>query len=208
MATAGRARGVEPAHGAAPPVSHWRHSPEPTEHGMVRPKRLAPMAEQNPDAVTLNTLHEDLRGGFAAMRTGFGDLKVEIADLKGEITDLKGGTRTGFADLKATLVAGFRSLPGWESAEEMIRLLREGNRLQEERFTQLDLRIREQHLEIQQVLHAVVEGQRVLVDEVRGLAGEIRGLSGEIRGLSVDIKALIARLDALIKGRGDGGPTT
>ena len=93
------------------------------------------MAERHPGDVTLGTLHEDLTAGFAEMRSGFADLKV-------------------------TLVTGFRSLPSRESSEEMVRLLREGNRLHEERFTQLDLRIREQHLETQQILHAVVEGQR------------------------------------------------
>ena len=126
------------------------------------------MAEPHPGDVTLGTLHEDLTAGFAEMRSGFADLKV-------------------------TLVTGFRSLPSRESADEMIRLLREGNRLHEERLTQLDLRIREQHLEIQQTLHAVVEGQRSLIE-------------GQ-RSLSADIKALIARLDALIRGRGDGEPT-
>ena len=84
------------------------------------------MAEGNPD-VTLETLHDDLTAGFA---------------------DLKGELRTGFADLKVTLIAGFRSLPGREASEEMIRLLREGNRIQEERFTQLDLR----HLTIAPVI--------------------------------------------------------
>ncbi len=143
------------------------------------------MANQIPQDVTLRTVHEDLTAGFA--------------DLKGEIGDLKGEMRSGFADLKATLIAGFRGLPSRESSEEMVRLLREGNRLQEARFTQLDLRIREQHLEVQQILHAVVDGQRILINEVRTLAGEVRNLSGEI-------KALIARIDALIKGRGDGGP--
>ncbi len=94
--------------------------------------------------------------------------------------------RSGFTDLKTTLITGFGSLPTRESSEEMVRLLRENNRLQEERFTQLDLRIREQHLQIQQVLRAVAEGQRALHE---------------------DIRALIARLDALINGRGDGAPT-
>jgi len=58
------------------------------------------MLERNPDDVTLNTLHEDLTKGFAEMRSEFGDLK-------------------------ATLIAGFRSLPTRESSEEMVRLLRE-----------------------------------------------------------------------------------
>ena len=161
------------------------------------------MTELNPDAVTLNTLHDDLQSGFGEMRAGF-------------------------TDLKATLVAGFRSLPSRESSEEMVRLLRESNRLQEERFTRLDLRSREQHLETQQVLHALVEGQRLviegqralvdgqrvlvegqraLVESQRALNDQVRTLSAEIRDLSSDIKALIARIDALIKGRGNGGPT-
>ena len=140
------------------------------------------MAEQNPGEVTLNTLHDDLRSLHDDLRSGFGEM------------------RTGFADLKATLVTGFRSLPSRESSEEMVRLLRESNRLQEERFSQLDLRIREQHLETQQVLHAVVEGQRLLVDGQRLLVESQNSLSA-------DIKALIARIDALIKRRGDGGPT-
>jgi len=133
--------------------------------------------------VTLETLHDDLAVGFADLK---GEMRAGFADLKGEM-------RAGFGDLKATLVAGFVSLPRRESSEEMVRLLREGNRLQEERFTQLDLRIREQHLESQQVLHAILEGQRVLIEG--------------LRGLSTDIKALIARLDALIQGRGNGEPT-
>ena len=125
------------------------------------------MTERNPDDITLNTLHEDLTTGFAEMRSGF-------------------------AEIKTTLIAGFRSLPTRESSEEMVRLLREANRLNEERFTQFDLRLREQHLETQQVLHAVAEGQRQLVESQRSL--------------SADIKALIARLDALIRGRDNGEP--
>ena len=163
------------------------------------------MTEGNPAEITLTTLHEDLTAGFTDLkdevRSGFTELKGEMrsgfAELKGEMrsgfTELKGEMRSGFGDLKATLVAGFRSLPSRESSEEMVRLLREGNRLNEERFTQLDLRIREQHLETQQVLHALVEGQRLLID-------------GQ-RSLSMDIKALVARLDALIRGRGNGEPT-
>jgi hypothetical protein len=129
------------------------------------------MAEPTPEDVTLNTLHEDLKVGFA-------DLKGEV---RGGFTDLK----AGIADLKVALVAGFGNMPTREDSQEMIRLLRENNRIHEERFTQLDLRIREQHLEIQQVLRTVAEGQRILHE---------------------DIRALIARIDALIKGRGDGSP--
>lgn len=145
------------------------------------------MADADRRDVTLGTLHEDLTAGFADLKgeiqTGFGEMRAGFADLKGEM-------RSGFADLKTTLVAGFRSLPSRESSEEMVRLLREGNRLHEERFTHLDVRLREQHIEIQQVLHAVVEGQRLLIE-------------GQ-RVLSADLTALIARIDALIRGRGDG----
>ena len=154
-------------------VTFWRHVRWTASSGTVD--------DVGPD-VTLETLHDDLAVGFADLK---GEMRAGFADLKGEM-------RAGFGDLKATLVAGFVSLPRRESSEEMVRLLREGNRLQDERFTQLDLRIREQHLESQQVLHAILEGQRVLVDG--------------LRGLSTDIKALIARLDALIQGRGNGEP--
>ena len=130
------------------------------------------MANSEPEQVTLTTVHEDLRAGFA---------------------DLKGEMRAGFADLKVTLITGFQSFPTREQNEEMIRLLRENNRIQEERFTQLNIRIREQHLETQQVLHALVDGVRIL--------------SEEVRHLSADIKALIVRIDGLIKGRGDGSPS-
>ena len=130
------------------------------------------MANPEPEEVTLTTVHQDLRAGFA-------DLKAEM--------------RAGFADLKVTLITGFQSFPTREQNEEMIRLLRENNRIQEERFTQLNIRIREQHLETQQVLHALVDGVRIL--------------SEEVRHLSADIKALIARIDGLIKGRGDGSPS-
>ena len=81
----------------------------------------------------------------------------------------------------------------------MIRLLREGHRLQDTRFTQLDGRIREQHLETQQVLHALVEGQH-------GLTTEVRTLTTEVKGLSTDIKGLVGRIDALIRGRNNGEP--
>ncbi len=134
------------------------------------------MSNSGPDEVTLNTVHEDLQTGFAHLEQGF---RAGFAELKSEV-------RTGFADLNVTLISGFQALPTRESSEEMVRLLREKNRIDEERLTQLDVRIREQHLEIQQVLRAVVEGQR---------------------NLAVDMKALVARLDALIRGRGDGSPT-
>lgn len=150
------------------------------------------MAGPDRQDVTLNTLHDDLTAGFADLQgevqTGFGDLRGEM---RAGFADLKDEMRSGFADLKTTLIAGFRSLPSRESSEEMVRLLRGANRLHEERFTQLDVHIREQHLEVQQVLHTVVEGQRLLVEGQRTLVG--------------DLTALIARIDALISRRGDGG---
>src|SRR5947207_5472679 len=85
-------------------------------------RRDCPMAERHPQDVTLSTLHEDLTAGFAEMRTGFEDLKGEM---RSGFADLG----SGVADLKTTLIAGFRSLPSRESSEEMVRLLREGNRL-------------------------------------------------------------------------------
>ena len=75
-----------------------------------------------------------------------------------------------------------------------------------ESFTQLDLRIREQHLETQQVLHALVEGQRQLVEGQRQLVEGQRLLLDGQRSRSADIKALIARIDALIKRRDNGEP--
>ena len=147
------------------------------------------MTDRGSDDVTLRTLHDDLADGFTDMRSGFADMRSGLGDLRSAFADM----RSGLGDLKVALVTGFRGLPTRESSEEMVRLLREGNRLNEERFTQLDLRVREQHLEIQQVLRAVVDGHRLLID-------------GQ-RSLSADLKALIARLDALIRGRDNGEPT-
>jgi hypothetical protein len=144
------------------------------------------MADENPEEVTLNTLHEDLKDGFA--------------DLKGEVRD-------GFADLKTTLITGFRNMPTREDSQEMIRLLRENNRTQEGRFTQLDLRIREQHFELQQALRVLADSNRGIAEGVRGIADGVRALLEGQRALHEDIRALIARLDALIKGRGDGEPS-
>lgn len=115
------------------------------------------MAEPKPEDVTLNTLHQDLKGGFT-------DTKSAIADLKGEVRAGFGDLKAGIADLKVTLVAGFRNMPTREDSQEMIRLLREANRTQDERLTQLDLRIREQHLENQQVLRGIADGIRALLD--------------------------------------------
>ncbi len=79
------------------------------------------MVEPKPEDVTLNTLHGDLKDGFA---------------------DLKQGVQTGFADLNGEVREGFSDL---EDNQGIIWLLREANRSQAERLTQLvHLRIREQ----------------------------------------------------------------
>jgi hypothetical protein len=105
------------------------------------------MIDQNPE-VTLNTLPEDLRAGFA-------DLKV------------------GLADVKATLITGFRSLATRESNEGMVHLPRERIRILAYRppeLDALDARIREQALELQQVLRALAEETQRFKD--RGTQGE------------------------------------
>ena len=147
------------------------------------------MSESNPNDVTLHTLHADLTAGFAGVRAEM---------------------RAGFADVKTTLIAGFRGLASRESAEEIVRLLRQANRLSEERFTQLDVRTREQHLETQQVLHALAENQRRLDESHRRLVEgqqrldeSHRLLTEEQRSLSAHLKALI---DAMLGRRTDGQP--
>ncbi len=104
------------------------------------------MADPTPKDVTLNTLHEDLTGGFA-------DLKGEV---RGGFADLK----VGIADVKVTLVAGFRNMPTREDSQGMIRLLRERIRILKRRPRQiraLDARIREQSLVLQEILRALSE---------------------------------------------------
>ena len=117
---------------------------------------------------------------------------------------------------------------------ESTLLLREGNRLNEERFTRLDITLREQTLETRGVLHDVtvsrrqivasqqpmvesqqqlveshrrlVQEQRVLSSDVRELSADRRDLHADMRALSVDMRALIARIDALIGRGGNGAP--
>jgi hypothetical protein len=132
------------------------------------------MAEGDPEG-TLNVLHADL-----------GDVKDAISDVKGAIGDVKGA----IGDLKTTMIAGFAGMPTRESSDEMIRLLRENNRIQDARLTQtdsrvaqLDLDIHEQHARTQQTLAALSESQQ---------------------GLTMEIHALIRRIDALIRGRNNG----
>ena len=81
------------------------------------------MADETSNPVTLNTLHEDL----GSLRQ---DIEGVREDIGGMHEDLRTEMRTGFSDLKATLIAGFRGMPSRESSDEMVRLLRESNRLQ------------------------------------------------------------------------------
>jgi hypothetical protein len=145
------------------------------------------MPDNTPD-VTLGTVHDALTAGFGEMRAGF-------------------------ADLKATLITGFGNLPTRESSEAMVQLLRENNRLQAERLTQLDVRSREQDLATQHVLHSLADSHQRLIESHDRLAQshdrlaeEQRLLTAEQRHLSREIRALIARIDAIIRHRDNGGP--
>ena len=118
------------------------------------------MNEDGRSEVTLHTLHQDL-----------GEVKSDLREVKSDLREVK--------VLVATGLRAFR--PDWPA--EMLRVLRENNRLGEERFARLDVTLREQAIETHTALRAVAEGQRQT---------------------SVDLRALIARIDALIRWRGDG----
>ena len=107
-------------------------------------------------------------------------------------------------DLTALIASGLRTFPP-EWPGEVIRLLRETNRLNEERFSQLDIALREQSLETHTILRALAEGQRQFLEAQRQVVEAQHHLVEGQRQLSHDIRALIARIDALIKGREDGG---
>ena len=115
--------------------------------------------------------------------------------------------------VKVLLTTGLRAFPqNWPG--EVLRTLRENNRLSEARFAQPDVALREQAIETHTILRAVADGQRQIVDSQRDLAESQRQLVEgqhqlveEQRQLSVDMRALIARIDALIRGRGNGAPT-
>lgn len=106
-------------------------------------------------------------------------------------------------ELKSVLVTGLQAFPP-EWPREVVRLLREGNRLNEERAAKLDVTIREQALETHTILRALADGQRQLVDGQRNLFAEMRSLSEEMRALAEEMRALVARIDALIRARGNG----
>ena len=115
--------------------------------------------------------------------------------------------------VKVLLTMGLRAFPqDWPG--EVLRTLRENNRLSEARFAQLDVTLREQAIETHTILRAVADGQRQIVESQRNLAESQRllvegqhQLVEEQRQLSADMRALIARIDALIRGRGNSAPT-
>src|SRR5713226_9107308 len=108
--------------------------------------------------------------------------------------------------VKLLLTTGLRAFPqNWP--REVLRTLRENDRLSEAPFAQLDVTLREQAIETHTILRAVADGQRQIVDSQRDLAERQRLLVEEQRQLSADMRALIARIDALIRGRGNGAPT-
>jgi len=115
--------------------------------------------------------------------------------------------------VKVLLTTGLRAFPqDWPG--DVLRTLRENNRLSEARLAQLDVALREQAIETHTILRAVADGQRQIVDSQRDLAESQRllvegqhQLVEEQRQLSADMRALIARIDTLIRGRGNGAPT-
>ena len=108
--------------------------------------------------------------------------------------------------VKVLLTTGLSAFPkDWPG--DVLRTLRENNRLSEARCAQLDVTLREQAIETHTILRAVADGQRQIVDSQRDLAESQRLLVEEQRQLSADMRALIARIDALIRGRGNGAPS-
>ena len=115
--------------------------------------------------------------------------------------------------VKVLLTTALRAFPqDWPG--EVLRTLRDNNRLSEARFAPLDVTLREQAIETHTILRAVADGQRQIVDSQRDLAESQRllvegqhQLVEEQRQPSADMRALIARIDALIRGRGNGAPT-
>ena len=132
------------------------------------------MSEAGRPEVTLHTLHQDL----GEVRSDLREVKTDIREVKALLT-----TRLPAPDWPGEMLRTLRE--NTQFSRENTQLLRENNRLSEERFTRLDVTLREQAIETHTVLRTVAEGQRQL---------------------SADMRALIARIDALIRGRGDGSP--
>jgi uncharacterized protein (DUF3084 family) len=132
------------------------------------------MSEAGRPEVTLHTLHQDL----GEVRSDLREVKTDIREVKALLT-----TRLPAPDWPGEMLRTLRE--NTQFSRENTQLLRENNRISEERFTRLDVTLREQAIETHTVLRTVAEGQRQL---------------------SADTRALIARIDALIRGRGDGSP--
>jgi uncharacterized protein (DUF3084 family) len=132
------------------------------------------MSEAGRPEVTLHTLHQDL----GEVRSDLREVKTDIREVKALLT-----TRLPAPDWPGEMLRTLRE--NTQFSRENTQLLRENNRISEERFTRLDVTLREQAIETHTVLRTVAEGQRQL---------------------SADTRALIARIDALIRGRGDGAP--
>lgn len=132
------------------------------------------MDDSGPPEVTLHTLHQDL-----------GEVKADLGEIKTDMREVKGllATRLPPADWPGEMLRATRE--NTQLQRENTHLLRESNRLSEERFTRLDITLREQTIETHSILRALAEGQRQVWTEIR---------------------ALITRIDALIRGRGDGSP--
>jgi hypothetical protein len=77
------------------------------------------------------------------------------------------------------LTAAFRSLASRESAEEMVRLLREHNR-------QLEVHIRDEHPATQAIRRANAEAKRRLGEALRRLLESQRRMDDDLRGRDND----------------------
>lgn len=140
-----------------------------------------------------------------AIRDSVGADGVDIAE-KGQHDVTLDTLHQDLGELKGLLASGLRAFPSqWPG--EVLRLLREGNRLNEERFAQLDVAWREQAVETQTTLRAIAETLRAITETLRAITESQRLLVDGQRQLSEDIRALIARIDALIRGRDDGAPS-
>jgi len=141
------------------------------------------MNEDERADVTLHTLHQDLSG----VRSDLGDVKGDLREVK---VMLSTAVRPFPPEWPGEMLRTVRE--NTQFLRENTQLLRENNRLSEERFTRLDVTLREQAIESHTILRAVADAQRQFAEGQRQLSG--------------DVRALIARIDALIRGRGDGAP--
>ena len=129
-----------------------------------------------------------LRGEMSGLRDEMGGLRGEMGGLKTEMGGLKtemGGLRGDVRDLKATVIAGFARLPTREQHDELVGYVREANRSQDAGFAELRSDLRAMHVESRELLRALVDGQRILIEVNRTLS---------------------ARIEAIIRRQSNGGP--